>query len=86
MLKRYRVYFNRELDFPQAWSVDEGDQSTEINVNGFHILGADCFSKVLSVEERAGVNPTHSPLAWLQVDGELRMEGGIAIFTRGVRV
>lgn len=28
----YRVYFNRHAEFPTVFSVDEGDQSSEINV------------------------------------------------------
>lgn len=82
-MKTYRVYFNRELDFPQAWSVDEGDQTSEVNVIGFQILGADCFAKVLPPAERVGLDPKKSPLAWLQVYGVLRLDGGLAVFTRG---
>lgn len=82
-MKTYRVYFNKELEFPQAWSVDEGDQTTEINVAGFQLLGADAFAKVLSKEERAGVDRVNTPLAWLQVYGTMTLKSGIAIFTRG---
>jgi hypothetical protein len=32
MGKTYRFYYNGEKYFPQIWSVDEGDSSTEINV------------------------------------------------------
>lgn len=82
-MKTYRVYFNRELDFPQAWSVDEGTQESEINIVGFQIIGADSFSKVLSADERAGLDGKRTPVAWLQVYGELTLKAGMAIFTRG---
>ncbi len=33
----YRCYFNRASEFPTVWSIDEGDQSTEINVTDIKI-------------------------------------------------
>ena len=33
----YRIYFNRKNEAPQVFSVDCGDQSTEINVS--HVQG-----------------------------------------------
>ncbi len=78
----YRVYFNRELEWPQCWSVDEGDQSTEINVTGFIIEGAVAIARTLSKEERAEAikDRLNRPFAWLEVQGEMSLVGGKAIF------
>ena len=78
----YRVYFNRELEWPQCWSVDEGDQSTEINVTGFEVNGCRIESRTLTKEERAGAirDRLNRPYAWFAVDGWLTVKNGRAIF------
>lgn len=74
----YRIFFNRRAEAPQVWSVDEGDQTSEINVSDFkihHIVlvepGADFSVKV---------NPD-TPTVWINVrSAVLHMKQGIAHF------
>lgn len=81
-MARYRLYYNRSVDWPQCWSVDEGDQSTEFNVQGFEIRGALVRDGVLPSSARGleGAAPV-LPTAWCVVEGELQVIGGSAIFT-----
>lgn len=78
-MKTYRVYFNREREWPQSWSVDEGSQATEINVVGFHIEGCivSSHTRPRQIEESFD----NSPFAWLEVEGYLQLKKGIATFT-----
>jgi len=79
MNKRYRVYFNRALEAPQCWSVDEGTQDSEINVIGFRIVGAEASSKTLAPGTK--VDHHNTPFAWLEVLArELVLENGVAVF------
>lgn len=72
---KYRVYFNRCPDFPQMWSVDEGTQDTEINVLGFRLTrGVTAESRSHRCEDK------NVPTGWLEVNGTLHLEGGIAVF------
>lgn len=74
-MKLYRVYFNRLNEAPQIWSVDEGEQTTEINVIGVSIH--DCV-----VETKCDLKETVNrdrPRAWLEVRGMLSVAGGIAV-------
>jgi hypothetical protein len=73
-MKRYRIYFNRMNDVPLVWSVDEGDQASEINVREVRIFAGQVSSCVNLGETDA----ENRPKAWLEVDGELRIEDGIA--------
>jgi hypothetical protein len=61
--KRYplvRVYFNKRNDWPLVWSVDDGDQKNEINVN--HATFNDFGRTVYSGDP---VSET-SPVAWIE--------------------
>lgn len=78
-MTRYRVYFNREREWPQCWSVDEGDQISEINVTGFVILGCNVTSHTL--DRSVVVDHDRTPYAWLEVCGRLFMTGGVARFS-----
>ena len=60
MKKRWRVYFNRRENFPCVWSIDNGDASTEINVQG--VMFAD-IANVLSVYKSDAV-----PCAWFELE------------------
>jgi hypothetical protein len=71
---RYRVYFNRLNEAPQVWSVDEGDQSSEINVSSVAIAGCEMHSAV-NLDETVNRD---RPKAWFEVDGRLVVEGGVA--------
>lgn len=59
----YRVYFNRKNEKPQIWSVDEGHQTSEINVSHWmlHQLSAEDGGD-LSVEP----NPD-TPTVWIKI-------------------
>lgn len=75
-MKTYRIYFNRWAEAPQIWSVDEGDQSSEINV--INVVFKD-------IEGLTKYNPngdnTNTPRAWFEVKGKLTISGGIAYIT-----
>jgi len=78
-MKTYRIYFNREREWPQCWSVDEGTQASEINVVGFQLAGVEALSKTLPRDARASFD--NSPFAWLEVrNAELRLDDGVAHF------
>lgn len=80
-MKTFRIYFNRELDWPQCWSVDEGDQTTEVNVCGFRIEDCPTVSASLSpdLRKRLQLDGSKHPVAWLEVQGALRLERGVAV-------
>lgn len=82
-MPKYRIYYNRELDWPQAWSVDEGTQDTEVNVIGFFLDGVQAKSRVLTKEQRSSLNFKDHPFAWLEVEApEFITRDGIAIFSQ----
>lgn len=81
MFKTYRVYYNRVLDWPQCWSVDEGDWRSEINVCGFAIDQCAVVSRELPPDQRARVDRDREPVAWLEVAGVLAIERGHALFS-----
>jgi hypothetical protein len=59
----YRIFFNRKNEQPQVWSLDEGDQSTEINISSFllHNVSADSHW-----DPSVKPNPD-TPSAWITV-------------------
>jgi hypothetical protein len=61
----YRVYFNAHADFPLVWSIDTGDDSTEINVKSITIIGGNC--KRFTSHYR----PERQPKAWFEIQGKL---------------
>lgn len=71
----YRVYFNRFSDHPNIWSVDQGTQDTEINVEAVTLLNCNVTTRSNPQET---VNEFR-PKAWLEVYGTLRREGGVAV-------
>ena len=75
----YRVYYNRTEDFPQCWSVDEGNQATEFNVCGIVIKGVTIMTQVAPPDTQVRGK---APRAWFLVkNATMRVEGGIAYFT-----
>jgi hypothetical protein len=71
------TYFNRHREAPQVWAIDEGDQSSEINVCGFY-TSPECTVK-------SGYNCTpandSAPSAWIEVTAEwMSVAQGIALF------
>ena len=79
MPRRYRVFFNRALEWPQCWSIDEGDQTTALHVVGFRIEG--CLALAHTLPNNASVNRRDTPSAWLEVVGVLALQRGVAVFT-----
>ena len=76
----FRLYFNRCEDWPQIWSIDSGDASTECNVVGWRIEHG-----VTAVGARADslatVDRQREPVAWMAIDAaSLRIENGVAVF------
>lgn len=79
-MKRYRFYFNRLNEAPQIWSVDEGNQSTEINVTAVRTIEcATCTGCDLSET----VNRDR-PRAWVETVGWLTIEAGVAVIRGGI--
>ena len=79
----YRVYFNRELEWPQCWSVDEGDQTSEVNVVGFVIEGCKVASRNLDAarERSSAVHRLDKPFAWIEIEASsFTVSKGIATF------
>lgn len=73
----FRVYFNRKREAPQVWSIDEGDQSTEVNVINFR-LGPWVTAEGEYNGQR--VNDT-TPSALMLVEAKgYRIVDGIAVF------
>jgi hypothetical protein len=73
----YRIYYNRTAEFPQVWSIDEGEQTSEINVSGFRFHGVTGESHY-----DADILPNrNTPTAWIEINyATLKVEGGIAHF------
>lgn len=83
MNSAYRVYFNRDADWPMIWCVDEGDISTQIRCHYVDLTGAySIHGGTILVPGKIKKVP-NEPLAWLDVVGVLSVSGGIARF-RGV--
>lgn len=74
-MKLYRAYFNRLNEAPQVWSVDEGDQSSEINVTAVSFRNCEVISRTNLGE----TDIENKPKAWFQARGTLRIERGEAI-------
>ena len=65
-MKHFRAYFNRHREQPQVWSIDEGDQSTEINVSSFAV-NAGC----IVASRYNGDKPNEdSPSAWIEIHAD----------------
>lgn len=71
----YRVYYNRANEAPQVWSVDEGDQTTELNV-----IAVRCMVPCETVvgESVPDSERSNRPAVWLRAEGVLRVERGVA--------
>lgn len=73
----FRIYFNRKNEAPQVWSVDQGDQSSEINVKEWRLHRCNADSHY---EASVKVNPD-TPTAWIVVmHAIMRVEHGVAHF------
>jgi len=75
----YRVYFNRKREAPQVWSIDEGNQASEVNVIAFHVYPG------CTVGSRFNGEPANdnSPSAWIEVVCDnLVLRNGVAYFMK----
>ena len=64
-MKVWRVYFNRAVEAPQVWSIDQGDQTSEINVQGVRFtLGVVAVTKF---DPHVRLNNTTAPRGWIEV-------------------
>lgn len=62
-MRRFRVYFNRKREAPQVWSIDEGSQESEVNLQAF-VIGPGCTA----ISHYNGQPPNEdSPSAWIEV-------------------
>ena len=78
----YRLYFNRCEDFPQIWSIDEGDISTEVNVSGFG-LGPGVGARDGCAPDFAAIDVVREPKAWVVIEADrVLVERGVALFRR----
>jgi hypothetical protein len=76
MARLYRAYFNKLSEAPQVWSVDEGNQGSEINVQW--IIFKDVTAH--SVFDGTVVDRQNVPCAWIEVLGEAEFRDGGVIF------
>jgi hypothetical protein len=75
----YRIYFNRKREWPQIWSIDEGDQVSEINVKAFRIL-VPCQSASLDASQMTTNDHENRPCAWIECEGVMTVvEDGVAL-------
>jgi len=74
--KVWRVYWNRIEEAPQVWSVDQGDVSTEINVQwvGFsNVIG------ILSAQDLKNTD-ARKPTGWFQFEARAVFGNGGVMF------
>lgn len=79
---QYRLYYNREPDFPQVWSFDEGTAATEVNVSGFKLDGCDVVSRTaMRYQADDPIWREKNPVAWVTVTSRpVAIRNGLAIF------
>lgn len=73
----YRIYFNTAEEAPFVWSVDEGTQESEQTVLAVIVLPPCVTTTHYSGEKRN----TLTPIAWLEVSGELEIKDDVAYFS-----
>lgn len=76
-MRLYRVYFNRLNEAPQIWSVDEGDQASEINVTAVKLVNTNAVTR----SNLGETDTENKPKAWFEVIGEMRVVDGVAVIT-----
>ncbi len=75
----YRVYFNRKAEAPQVWSIDEGTQESEVNVQWIKLIDVSAETKYAPTDK-----PYDSPAAWFEVRAKYMIltEGGAILYGR----
>jgi hypothetical protein len=79
-MKRWRVYFNRQQDWPMIWCLDQGDISTQIRVHWVKMKGVKLEGATV-IEEKPKKRIPNEPVAWFEVHGMLRIKNGVATIT-----
>lgn len=79
-MKSYRVYFNRQMDWPMIWCVDEGDISTQIRCPYVEFLGVVANGDTRLQPKKVKI-PPNEPVAWFDVVGTLKIDKGVASFS-----
>lgn len=74
----HRVYFNRQTDAPNCWSVDNGTIQTERIVARIELVNVTVQSKL-----NLSADNVHEPKAWFEVAGRLELKNGVATITGG---
>ena len=73
---RFRVYWNRALEAPLVWSVDDGAVENEMKVSRVKIRGA-----VLQTECNMNNDHIREPRGWIEGMGIVEIIGTEAIIT-----
>lgn len=80
--KSYRVYFNRQMDWPMIWCVDEGTVQSQIRCHWVDMSGA----KSAVGNTRIGPGKTkvipNEPYAWIDVVGVPYLDKGVVRFRK----
>jgi hypothetical protein len=68
---KWRIYYSEDDDVP--WSVDDGDTQHEICVKQVRFDG-------VTPTAETPLMPRSQPKAWIEVDADLTIESGCAVF------
>lgn len=79
--RRWRVYFNRQGEWPMIWCIDEGDISTQIRIQRVYFEGVAAEGATILQPKPVKLAP-NEPVAWFNVRGRLKIREGTAIFKR----
>ena len=83
-MKTFRVYFNRDKDWPMVWCVDEGSIDTQIRCCCVYTTEAiaHTWHTVLGPNKTDGKVAPNEPIAWVEVVGVLRVDSGVVFIER----
>lgn len=80
-MKSYRVYFNRQMDWPMIWCVDEGSIHSQIRCPHVILSGVHATGNTVLAPKKVKLVP-NEPIAWIDVYAKLRLDGGTVIFEK----
>lgn len=78
-MKTFRIYFNRKSEYPHVWSIDEGEQTSEIIVQWIACDGVSMRTHYSVVE---AIDRENIPCAWFSVEAVAEFTKG-GVFLRG---
>jgi hypothetical protein len=81
-MKTFRLYFNRHAEAPQVWSIDEGDQSSEVNVIDFYLSFGVTAQGKYDPQPKSERSNVPSALMLVHADG-YQIRHGVAEFYCG---